>query len=103
MAKRNARVAKLSVPATRLPDRRIGEEAVKDRCKCCDAAGDLVVRKSSLKKGVQFALCPVCLKENHEPRWWLILFGRANGVRAVEKQVKNGLYCGKEILARELL
>lgn len=76
---------------------------MKSKCFCCGTPGDLVTSKSKLKKGVSWNLCPLCAKEGHEPRFWVILFGRSNGVRAVEKFVKNGLYCGNEILARELL
>ncbi len=76
---------------------------MKNRCQCCDASVELVSTKSSLKKGVAFNLCGICAGDNHEPRWWLILFGRANGVRAVETPIKKARYCGKDILARELL
>ena len=76
---------------------------MKSKCQCCDAPGEQIVTKSKLKKSISFHLCPVCSTGNHEPRFWIILFGRANGVRCIEKPVKNALYCGNEILLRELL
>jgi hypothetical protein len=38
-----------------------------------------------------------------EPRFAIILAGRAQGVDSVVEYVKNRRYCGNEILAKELM
>jgi hypothetical protein len=74
-------------------------------CSCCDRSqvGEPVRRKSSLTKTVTWNFCEVCAESEHEPRHWLILTGRSNGVNAVRKHIKARKYCGDPILAEELL
>lgn len=76
---------------------------MKNVCQCCDSRVSGTNSKSKLKKGVTFNICGVCAVSGHEPKFWVILYGRANGVRTVEKFLRERLYCGEEILARELV
>ena len=76
---------------------------MKSKCQCCDKVGPVTNTKSKIKRGSGFYLCEGCAAEKHEPRFWLILFGRSNGVRSIEKHAQQGLYCGPEILLREVL
>lgn len=73
------------------------------KCQCCDTAEPGQPVKSKIKRGVSFYLCEYCESGKHEPRFWVILFGRANGVRSVETNVKLDRYCGERILAKELV
>lgn len=74
-------------------------------CQCCDKKqiGEPTRRRSTLTKAVNWNYCDACAMGEHEPRHWLVLVGRTNGVNAVAKKIKGHKYCGPAILAEELL
>lgn len=68
---------------------------------CCQKCENLTVRRSRLVAATRAALCPECL--GHELRAIVILCGRINGPGYIKNQLLNKLYCGSEILARDLV
>ena len=73
-----------------------------DMCSCCyKQDSNLTMRRSSLVSGQRVALCRDCL--GHELRSVVILCGRTNGPGYIKKQLLDKLYCGSEILARDLV
>lgn len=76
---------------------------MKSRCQCCDSVSEVTPARSRLKRGISWNLCPGCAENRHEPRFWLILFARTNGVRTVEKVINADAYCGNPILLKEVL
>ena len=74
------------------------------RCSSCDKPkANLYPRKSSLMRGSALYLCQECIDRKLEPRWIIILVGRRDGVDSVREYIQKGRYCGKKILAEELL
>ena len=75
---------------------------VLNMCACCyQKNDDLTMRRSRLVAGQRAALCQNCL--GHELRSVVILCGRTNGPGYIKNQLLNKLYCGSEILARDLV
>lgn len=75
---------------------------VLNMCSCCYAKDDnLTMRRSRLVAGQRAAFCEKCL--GHELRSVVILCGRTNGPEYIRKQLLDKLYCGPEILARDLV
>jgi len=73
-------------------------------CSVCSAQKlNLVVRKSKLMTDMKLYLCNECDEEGREPRYLIILVGRAKGGEHVSKYLKQKKYVGKEILAIELV
>lgn len=70
---------------------------------CGKQHNDLRAYKSKLLLGTTFLMCPHCRAGKMEPRFAIILAGRAQGVDSVVEYVKNRRYCGNEILAKELM
>lgn len=71
-------------------------------CSCCYRETDtLSHRRSSLVSGQRLAVCEQC--KGHELRSLVILCGRTNGIQYVSKHLLDKLYCGPEILARDLV
>lgn len=48
-------------------------------------------------------MCQTCIDSKFEPRWVVILAGRANGHEYVKEFVQKKKYIGLEITASELL
>lgn len=73
-------------------------------CSVCSGHREqLHPKKSRLLKTVTLYLCNDCLKGNREPRWLIIMIGRAKGPAAVLDYVKHHRYAGEAILAKELM
>jgi len=73
-------------------------------CSCCgEQRNELRTRKSKLMAGMNLFLCSSCDSSNKEPRFVIILTGRANGAKSVSDYILKRRYCGDEILARELI
>ena len=73
-------------------------------CNCCGKQKrDLMPKKSSLNKAMSLVLCNECSKAKREPRFLIILVGRANGAESVAEYIRNRRYCGEEITAKELV
>jgi len=53
--------------------------------------------------GVNLFLCNDCIKGKMEPRYLIILVGRARGAETVAEYIRNRRYCGDDILASELI
>lgn len=75
------------------------------RCTSCDKPkAALKQKKSKAFNGVPWYACQDCLDNKREPRGYLILAGRQDGLEAIEfwlKPIKR--YCGADITARELV
>jgi len=73
----------------------------------CSSCGkqkkDLHPKKSRLMPTMNLFLCGECTKAKMEPRFLIILFGRANGAESVAEYIKNHRYSGTDILAKELI
>lgn len=71
------------------------------RCSVCgEERRNITATKSAVSK-YRFFCCGAC--SGYEPRWLLILVGRAQGVDAVKEIVSKGRYRGKEISMVELI
>jgi protein-arginine kinase activator protein McsA len=64
---------------------------------------ELHPKKSRLMPNTNLYLCNDCAKAKMEPRWMIILHGRAHGAAAVADYVKYHRYIGDDILAKELV
>lgn len=72
-------------------------------CTVCDQQrADLVPRKSKLIPSMNFLLCAECIKAKREPRFAIILAGRANGFSFVSEYLRLHRYVGDEIVGKEL-
>lgn len=73
-------------------------------CTSCDKQkADLHAKKSRLMPGMTLYLCNDCIRGKMEPRFIIILFGRAHGAESVADYIKNHRYHGAPILAKELI
>ena len=73
-------------------------------CNCCGKQKyELHPKKSALNKAMTLVLCNDCTKTKKEPRFLVILFGRANGAESVAEYIRTHRYCGEEITAKELV
>ena len=70
---------------------------------CGKSKNQLTPKKSRLMSGMTLLLCNVCLENKNEPRFVIILHGRAQGIASVSDYIKNRRYDGKEITAAELV
>lgn len=72
----------------------------------CSACGknkhNLSYRKSKLL-GTPLFLCSACIEAKHEPRFIIIMHGRANGIDTVSEYLKGHRYSGDEILATDFV
>jgi hypothetical protein len=59
-------------------------------------------KPSRLMPGTTLLLCNACLEGKREPRAFVIIHGRANGLKSVSDYIKKRRYCGAEITAAEL-
>lgn len=73
----------------------------------CSACGknknELTPQKSRLATATTLYLCGDCIKDKREPRYLIILHGRANGFESVADYIKRHRYVGKEISAHEFV
>jgi hypothetical protein len=70
---------------------------------CSKNRNELTPRKSRLMTGMTLLLCNSCLEKKFEPRYVIVLFGRANGFESVSDYVKSHRYSGSDILASEFV
>lgn len=70
---------------------------------CSKQRAELHPRKSRLMPSVTLYLCNDCTKAKMEPRYIIILYGRANGAESVSEYIRNHRYVGAPILAKELV
>lgn len=52
---------------------------------------------------MKLLLCNDCLENKREPRFVIVLHGRANGFEAIAPYIKAHRYVGEEISAHELV
>jgi len=69
---------------------------------CNKSKNKLDVKKSSLLP-INLLICETCYSAKLEPRWVIILSGRANGPDHVREFIIKRRYLGTEISASELL
>ena len=69
---------------------------------CNKTKNKLEVKKSALLP-INLFLCETCISSKIEPRWVIILAGRAEGPDYVKEYVIKRRYIGNEITASELL
>ncbi len=76
-------------------------------CSSCNKQrNELSARKSKLMANVPLFLCTDCVKGKMEPRYLIILVGRAQGPARVAEYIRNHRYFDAEsnpILASELI
>lgn len=71
---------------------------------CGKQRAELRVKNSELMPGMKLYLCNDCSKARFEPRWVIILAGRApGGIDKVSKHISKHLYVGEEITAIKLI
>jgi len=70
---------------------------------CGKQRNELHTRKSRLMAGMNLFLCNECIKGKKEPRFLIILVGRAEGPEFVADYIRHHRYCGEPILASELI
>lgn len=70
---------------------------------CKQNRNEVHPKKSKLMPGADLLLCNECLKNKREPRPFVVLYGRANGVDSISDYIKNRRYVGKDILVHELI
>jgi len=74
------------------------------RCTVCrQQKFQLRPRKSKLMENMQLYLCNDCFTNKREPRFAIIMVGRAKGIVAVEDYLRLHRYVGDEILAKDLI
>ena len=73
----------------------------------CSACGknksDVSARKSRLALRQTLFLCPECVVQKREPRYMIIIHGRAHGFDSVAPYIKQRRYVGDDILAQEFV
>lgn len=75
-------------------------------CSSCDkikSPDALEAKQSRLNKKQTLYLCADCIRGKMEPRYLIVLFGRANGPAAIADYIINHRYVGDPILAREVV
>lgn len=73
-------------------------------CSCCKKQkAELHAKKSQLNKTQVLNLCNECIKTKREPRYLIILHAQRYGPESVTDYIKNHRYCGRDILASELI
>lgn len=60
-------------------------------------------RNSRLMPTTKLILCNECLEKKREPRYIIILHGRANGFDSIKRYIKERRYVGEEISTHELV
>lgn len=73
------------------------------KCTVCDKQKHELKRKvSKCLPGTPMFLCKDCLDGKREPRGYVILAGRRDGLEAIQYWIKPQRYLGEPITAREL-
>ena len=72
-------------------------------CYSCNKSKNKLAVKPSGLLGINLFMCQTCIDSKFEPRWVVILAGRANGHEYVKEFVQKKKYIGLEISASELL
>lgn len=73
------------------------------RCTSCDKPkNELKQKKSRLLPGVPMLLCQECLDAKREPRGFVVLAARENGLDYVANWIKPQRYVGEPITLREV-
>lgn len=70
---------------------------------CNNNKHELHPKKSKLMDGMTLLLCNSCLDSKKEPRFVVVLHGRANGIQSVSSYIKEHRYAGADITASELV
>ena len=73
------------------------------KCSVCAKDKNELTPKKSKLSGSPLYLCTECLDNKREPRYLIIIYGRAQGIIHVLPYIKEHRYVGKEILASELV
>jgi hypothetical protein len=75
-----------------------------NKCTVCRRAKhQLRSRQSKLNKKATLLLCQECFDTKKEPRGFVILFARANGVSSVKEYIIGHRYYGDKITAEEIV
>lgn len=73
------------------------------KCSSCDRQrADLHAKKSKLLPSMTLYLCDECIKAKREPRFLIVLQGRAMGFEFVAPYIRAHRYVGEDIKAKEL-
>jgi len=70
---------------------------------CRKNKSELTPQKSKLSTAITLYLCTDCINGKREPRYLIILHGRANGFESVAEYIRKHRYVGKEISAHEFV
>ena len=70
---------------------------------CKQHKNELTPRRSAIDRKTMLYLCSKWLDEKMEPRYLIIIHGKAQGFEAVSPWIKKRRYIGEEILASELV
>lgn len=70
---------------------------------CGKNRNKLTPKKSRLMSGMTLLLCNVCLENRNEPRFVVVLHGRAQGIESISDYIKFHRYDGADITAAELV
>lgn len=73
------------------------------KCSSCGRDKNSLTPKKSRLSGTPLFLCSECVDMKREPRYLIIIYGRANGFDSVAPYIKQRRYVGKEILAQEFV
>ena len=73
------------------------------KCSSCGMDRFELTPKKSRLSGTQLFLCTECIEKRREPRYLIIIHGRAEGFDSVAEYIRNRRYVGKDILAEELV
>lgn len=69
---------------------------------CGKQKNELRKRISKCLPGVQMFLCKECMDAKREPRGYIILAGRRDGIESIQFWIKPQRYLGEPITVREL-
>lgn len=69
---------------------------------CNNPKAELKKKQSKALPGVTMFLCKECLDNKREPRGFIVLAGRQDGIDSISFWVKGHRYVGEPITAREL-
>jgi hypothetical protein len=72
-------------------------------CYCCNKTKNKLNLKPSALLSINLLMCETCISSKIEPRWVIILAGRANGSDHVRDFILKRRYLGDEITASELI
>lgn len=71
-------------------------------CQCCGKQKSRIGAKDSkLIKGTKLLLCTDCKREDHEPRYFVVIAARSG--RNVRDYIVHNRYCGEELAAADVI